>query len=102
MKSLAIVQEICNGRHGLFVKASTCSISCVTFSLTVPVWAEQENLEEGHLVVLEGFTNKRAGWRAGLARFFRPEDEKEFLEEKKRLLSRKSFQKNKLELKEKL
>lgn len=44
----------------------------VTFSMAV--WKESENPEGGVWVVLGDLQRKEAGWRAGRARLYRPED----------------------------
>jgi hypothetical protein len=74
----AIVQNVFpNGNHGPYALATSDSIGFITFLLAPPVWSENSNPEPGTYVVLSDLTKKRAGWRAGSARFFRPADEQE-------------------------
>ena len=72
----AIVERIVrNGKHGPYAVASS-DFGPITFSLDDDVWQEKDWPEPGHYVILSGVTGKRAGWRAQLGRFVRPDDQK--------------------------
>jgi len=73
----AVVQKVIKeGKHGPFVVAQAKEIAgSVTFSLEPTVWQESEWPQVGEVVFLEKLRQKRAGWRAKKARFFRPCDE---------------------------
>lgn len=67
---------ITDGPHGPFAFASSKEIDgSVTFSLSGNAWEEDELPTPGDRVVLENIKNRRAGWRAGKARFFGPQDQ---------------------------
>lgn len=75
----ATVQNtIKDGDHGPFAVATADDGSIpgsITFSLEPTVWQELEWPEQGMSVFLEKLREKRAGWRAKLARFWKPSDE---------------------------
>jgi hypothetical protein len=73
----AVVQKVIReGKHGPFVVATSDQLEgSVTFSLEPTVWLEQEQPEDGMFVFLGKIRQKRAGWRAKLARFWKPSDE---------------------------
>lgn len=77
VKCKAVVQKvILQGKHGSFVVATSEELKgSVTFSLEPTVWMEEEYPEEGVCVLLGKLRQKRAGWRAKTARFFKPSDE---------------------------
>lgn len=76
----AVVQKIVKyGKHGVFV-VTTCDKSdmfdgSITFSLDRFVWREKHDPKEGECVFLSDIIQKRAGWRAGMARYWTPSDE---------------------------
>jgi hypothetical protein len=64
-----------SGKHGPYALAIAEGLKgTVTFSLEKPVWKESSLPEPGHIVMVADLTQKRAGWRAQSARFFRPKD----------------------------
>jgi hypothetical protein len=63
-----------DGNHGPYAVAYVTEFGLVTFSLNSPVWKENAWPEGGSIVVLSGITRKRAGWRAGHARFWQLAD----------------------------
>lgn len=66
-----------DGKHGPYATAISQSLKTkITFSLQNNVWIENVWPEPGTYVVLSGLTKKRAGWRAQLGRFLKPDDEK--------------------------
>jgi hypothetical protein len=70
----AKVQKIIpNGKHGPYAVATSEKLN-FTFSLDEGVWGEEDWPEEGTYVVLSR-VSKKAGWRAGKARFLQPSDE---------------------------
>lgn len=77
----ARVQKIIEiGRHGVpfcvtmpLEKAEIVNGS-VTFALRRPIWGEEDWPEPGISLVLGDLREKRDGWRAYKARYFRPED----------------------------
>lgn len=73
----AVVQSVISkGKHGPYAVALVDGIGSVTFALTPPTWNEKRLPDRGTSVVLSELTRKRAGWRASVARFFKPSDEK--------------------------
>ena len=78
-KVLGVVARVVRkGKHGpyaiSYAKNSAIREALVTFSLAVPCWVESTIPERGVLVVLTDITKKRAGWRAGSARYVRVAD----------------------------
>jgi len=73
----AVVEKvILKGKHGPFAVATSSQLEgSVTFSLEPTIWKEKELPEEGTMVFLGKLRQKRAGWRAKLARFWEPSDE---------------------------
>ena len=73
----AVVQKVIReGKHGPFVVATSDQLKgSVTFSLEPTVWKESDQPEEGMFIFLGNIRQKRAGWRAKLARFWKPSDE---------------------------
>ena len=74
-QSAFVIKIVPNGKHGAYAVVSIKDLGFVTFLLASPVWEEETWPEEGTSVVLSNVTKKRAGWRAGSVRFFRPTDE---------------------------
>jgi len=72
----AVVQKIVpEGNHGPYAVATAEGVEgSITFSLEPPIWDEPDWPKPGEFVLLHKFHQKRAGWRAMRARFFKPED----------------------------
>lgn len=76
-KFVAIVQKVfLDGAHGPYAKSKHPQLGTITFSLDEGVWKETSFPGEGDMVVLTDVRKKRAGWRAGSGRFYRPSDER--------------------------
>lgn len=72
----AMVERIYpQGRHGPYAVARSEELGSVTFSLEKPTWRAKDWPDAGTMVVLSNLRRKRAGWRAGLARYVTPSDE---------------------------
>ena len=70
-KIVAVVQDVINGKHGIYVVTTSDEINgSITFSLRKEVWQERKNPKQGDYVVLSELHKKRRGWRAEKARFF--------------------------------
>lgn len=65
---------VSNGKHGPYAVAHHEELGSVTFALTPEVWKNKKWPEAGSEVLLSNITRKRAGWRAGSARFLKPTD----------------------------
>lgn len=63
------------GRHGPYAVARSDELGSVTFSLEKPTWQAKDWPDAGTLVILSNLRRKRAGWRAGRARYVTPSDE---------------------------
>ena len=75
--SAIVGSVIPGGPHGPFAFASSESVEgSITFSLKGTIWTEDEFPIPGDQVILESLRKRRAGWRAGKARFFSPPDQK--------------------------
>lgn len=86
----AVVQKIVSeGEHGPFAVATSEKFDgSVTFSLEPTIWKEEEWPEEGMIVYLAKLRQKRAGWRAKLARFWKPSDEQKERRKEMNILER--------------
>lgn len=86
----AVVQKIVSeGEHGPFAVATSEKFDgSVTFSLEPTIWKEEEWPEEGTMVYLAKLRQKRAGWRAKLARFWKPSDEQKERSKEMNILER--------------
>ncbi len=85
----SVVQKVVReGKHGPFAVTTSDQIEgSVTFSLEPTVWQEEDWPEEGTMVFLGKLREKRAGWRAKLARFWKPSDEqKQQIERSKQMI----------------
>jgi len=73
----AIVQNVIpDGKHGPYVVATGEGIgNSITFSLAPAVWQEETEPEPGMIIHLSEIRQKRAGWRANKARFWKLTDE---------------------------
>jgi hypothetical protein len=76
------VQGVYPGRHGFYAVVTIERTNTrlreqelITFSLNRNVWSEDQHPENGESVHLSDFTEKRKGWRARKARFWRLSDE---------------------------
>jgi hypothetical protein len=70
-----IVQKVdFNGRHGPYAIATVDGLGSVTFSLEKRVWCGDGMPEPGEVVMLSKLREKRAGWRAMVARYATPSD----------------------------
>lgn len=76
----AVVQAIVpgNSSHGPYVTANNRKLKgSVTFSLRASVWQEKSKPKPGDSVFLDDVRENRSGWRAHVARFWKPSDEQE-------------------------
>lgn len=75
----AVVQKIVEGQHGDYAITTSEKIEgSITFSLEKKdeVWQEKNYPEPGVYVVLSELCKKRNGWRARVARFLKPNNNK--------------------------
>ena len=93
----AIIDKILTGSHGSFAVARPVQFisddeteteveGTITFSLSPEegVWLEKQNPTKGIYVYLSDFTQKPAGWRANMARLWRPKDESQAKKQQER------------------
>jgi len=74
----AIVQKVIrDGNHGPYAVSTSEDFDqgSITFSLEPTVWKEEDYPESGSVVLLAEIRQKRAGWRAKMARYWKPSDE---------------------------
>lgn len=76
MNVIAIIQSVIpNGKHGPYAVATAEGVEgSITFSLSSPVWTENDQPEPGTRVILDNLRQKSAGWRALSARYVRLAD----------------------------
>ncbi len=61
----AVVEKVIpKGRHGPYAVARNDGVGSITFSLSDPVWTEDDNPESGEVVLLSNLREMQKGWRA--------------------------------------